>query len=384
MRKKAEYDPVRVYVPASLVGTSDVERWTASEVVKQGYRHHKGDADGWCPMSAGYLRKHLSNDYRRVLDGLVRDQILEENPYYQYVTGERGTCRTYRFTARYRSEPVVPSAVSDRSLLRRIARYGTEERRSITDPVHLRLRDWHDKIRLAGAPSGENLLVDLMLDGERRFSVCEYGRVHTNVTSLPRRYRQYLSWNGTPSLSLVDVSSSQPLLLALLVGGKVRYEGGKQGKKGTTPHHLLQEMYHGMVGDTMKGLFYQRILTETTPVLSREIVKQETIALLYGRTSNNSPETVVVAAAFKRAYPGVLEWCRTWPHGELPRLMQKVESEVMIHGAAGNWLKLHPRVPVATIHDALMVPSEHADQAVDVIRSAWRTRWGVQPCVKCA
>ena len=384
VRRRTEYAPVRVYVPGSLVGAPVPELWVVSTVASSPHRDETG---GWCPLSAVYARSHLSNGYRAVLDGLVRNRVLEEDRYYRFSPDDDkgpGVCRKFRLAPPYRDEPLVPVAVTDRSLLRRIDRYRRDTRRAVTHPVHVRLMHWHDDVRLTGVPSGEHPLADVMLDGERRFSVCDYGRVHTNVTSLPRAYRRHLSWEGHPSTSTVDVGSSQPLLLSLLVGGKVPDKGDKKGGRRRDHYHTLQEMYQPMLEDTTKGLFYQRIVSETDPPLSRDVVKQETIALLYGKSPNKGPETTTVATAFDRAYPGVLDWCARWPHGELPRLMQRVESEVMIMGAAGDWLKAYSDVPVATIHDALVVPSGYAEAAADVIRGAWRRRWGVEPTLKCA
>jgi hypothetical protein len=63
--------------------------------------------------------------------------------------------------------------------------------------------------------------VELIRAGEWRFDVDDYGRVHTNITNLKRSLRKYLSVRGRRLVN-VDIASSQPLFLALLLWGKGR------------------------------------------------------------------------------------------------------------------------------------------------------------------
>jgi hypothetical protein len=51
------------------------------------------------------------------------------------------------------------------------------------------------------------------------FTVCEQGRVHTNLTNLAREHRQYLRVGGR-LLWAMDVTNCQPLLLGLTLANK--------------------------------------------------------------------------------------------------------------------------------------------------------------------
>src|SRR5262249_46589468 len=48
------------------------------------------------------------------------------------------------------------------------------------------------------------------------FTVCDQGRVHTNITNLKRQFRSMLRWRGQ-DLWMIDIRNSQPLILAVTV-----------------------------------------------------------------------------------------------------------------------------------------------------------------------
>src|SRR5262249_49452664 len=54
------------------------------------------------------------------------------------------------------------------------------------------------------------------------FHVCDYGRVHTNLTNLKSRMRPFLSYRGMPLVNL-DIRNSQPLIFSILL--RRRYAG---------------------------------------------------------------------------------------------------------------------------------------------------------------
>lgn len=84
---------------------------------------------------------------------------------------------------------------------------------------------------MADAQRGFHPLLDRMIGGERRFQVCDQGRVHTNVTNLPRWCRQFIRLGGSELVS-VDISTSQPLILSLVIA---RERAGVRGSGGTGP-----------------------------------------------------------------------------------------------------------------------------------------------------
>jgi hypothetical protein len=60
------------------------------------------------------------------------------------------------------------------------------------------------------------LSLKMILDKEFDFHVCDYGRVHHNVSRLPGKYRRKLCVSGRRMVE-VDIKQSQPYFLGLLL-----------------------------------------------------------------------------------------------------------------------------------------------------------------------
>ena len=60
------------------------------------------------------------------------------------------------------------------------------------------------------------IAVEHIRQGELWFKVDDYGRIHTNLTNLPKMLRQYLAVDGE-RLANIDISESQPLFMGLAI-----------------------------------------------------------------------------------------------------------------------------------------------------------------------
>jgi hypothetical protein len=228
-----------------------------------------------------------------------------------------------------------------------------------------------------------------MLDGDRRFSVCEQGRVHTNVANLPRQYRRFIRLGGC-ELASVDVSTSQPLLLALLIArGGITQTGVAAmhkycwGRAGGGPSTLppTSPSASAFLRDCLAGGVYDRISDHTG--YSRGDVKPLFLAVVYGEPRHMGTK---VGDAIRELYPdvfdAVVEANFRLGHGGLPRLMQAMESRVMIGRGAARLLRERPRMPLLTVHDCVLVPPECVADAAAVIAEEWDAEFGVRPRTK--
>ena len=362
--------------------------------------------EDYTPLDWRYMRLHVPDRVcRTLLDDLIRGGILEcDDRYYfgPYVpAGGRGKCLCYRLGPGHRAAKLVRRPVTHRELLRKMRDAYTRERDAVLHPTHLGLRRWHDRVELTpDAPRGEHVLLDLMHDGERWFSVCEMGRVHTNVANMPRQYRRYIRLDGR-ELASVDVSTSQPLLLALFVRfgeslakPKLRrpsfkrrsqeYDntGFRSGGWPVSPSSpLAAGRSDAFLNDCLRGVVYDRIAERTG--YSRDEVKPLFLAVIYGHPEHMGTK---VGNALRELYPAVfdavVEANTRLGHGGLPRLMQLMESRVMISRVAGRLLRERPAMPMLTVHDSVLVPPEYAPDAEAVIGDEWQAEFGVRPRTK--
>ena len=192
--------------------------WVVGQVVYQRFLDRHADAATFVPLSCQFTHRYLPKHVRRpLLEDLIVHAVLECNPTYYFdprgiIPGE---CMRYRLGECFRYMKIGARPITHRELLRKILIVRSAERNEITNPVHIGLRRWHDQVVVVpGAPTGEvgHPLLDRMIEGERRFTVCKQGRVHTNIANLPGWCRQYIRLDSQ-ELASVDISTSQPLAL---------------------------------------------------------------------------------------------------------------------------------------------------------------------------
>jgi hypothetical protein len=147
-----------------------------------------------------------------------------------------------------------------------------------------------------------------------------------------------------------------------------------------------------MIEDLLTGAFSERLLSETNTVLEKsgarpwtpDAVKIGRMSALFGdwRAVHLKP----VGQALLRLYPHFMQaWSdmvSQMPHGELARMMQRVEAGIMIHGAAARIIRERPDIRFATIHDAFLCEQPHMPYVMGAIRDEWEAAVGVAPLVK--
>lgn len=362
--------------------------WVVSAVVIRRYIDRAADDTTFVPLDCRYINAHIPARVRRpLLDDLLRHEVLEcDNLFYfnPQRLGLPGKCLCYRLGERYRGDPIRACPLAHPELLRKVANAYQRERSGVTDPTYLALRAWHDQVEvLPEAPFGAHPLLDAMIDGERRFTVCQQGRVHTNVANLPAQYRQYLRLAGH-ELSAVDICTSQPLILALLLTGKPPIS--RALLSGEDPHAVFNPSSDSSLSvflrDCLDGSVYDRV-AEASRRYSRDDVKSLFLAVIYGHPEHMH---TVVGEAIRELYPrvfdAVVELNHRLGHGGLPRLMQTIESSVMIERVAGRLVREHPDVPLLTVHDSVVVPPDFTPLVEAIIAEEWSNEFGLAPRMK--
>lgn len=373
---------------AGRPGWVDYAKWVVGAVVFQRYRVHDLTADDWCPLGSGFVRAFVPcRVWVPLRDRLVGAGVLEWDRHCRPPTrGAGGKCYYFRVGRGWRHNRVEAHQLRNPELVNRMVAYRRRERAKVTDPVLAGLRRWVERMEvLPEAPFGDPVLDRIRL-GDHWFAVCEQGRVHTPATNLAREFRPHVRVAGQKVVS-VDVSCSQPLVLAAVAGGPTPGRGRSRGE-GHHPHYVPFVVQNSdrrpnddFLADCLSARLYERFVGAWG--LNRDATKVAVLALVYGYPKAFVREH---AAAFRSLYPStwdrISQIATALPHGELARMMQRAESDLMIRGVAARFLREHPRTPVLTVHDALLVPPWCDGIAEALIRDEWRSRYGIEPRVK--
>jgi hypothetical protein len=214
--------------------------------------------------------------------------------------------------------------------------------------------------------------------------------VHTRVTSLPRRLRAYLRLGGQPLIE-IDVCGAQPILLAVLLRNQPRYQIGDNryvfsplpalsaGVDGAVScsgtNHWFDDAVNGDVyNNVLRRLWVAELLDKSHGITDRNQLKIALLKhVLYGDPRKTYVQEHPLVYAMRQMYPDLMAfiaWHRDAFDGTRCRAlackMQQMESDLLMRVVA----RLTPaRLPMLTIHDAVLTPHSHVPAVVDALRA---------------
>ena len=218
----ANFDPEQV-LPDSLKRHADVARYFLHRII-WGRVQKRTTPDGFVPLKWDYLRPVIPDRVLKPLkQALIDADVIECDG--QYIEGHKSF--GYRLGSPYRDAPFVRAVVAHAQTATRIQENRRCEKKKIRLDVHRYLRRQFQKLEidregalaaLAGHPNHQivKIPVEQIAAKDFSFSVCRYGRVHTDLTRAAKPVRRSLHVGGEPLVS-VDITNSQPLFFALLL-----------------------------------------------------------------------------------------------------------------------------------------------------------------------
>lgn len=214
------------------------------------------------------------------------------------------------------------------------------------------------------------------------FSRDRYGRVHTSITSLPKELRSCLSVAGE-SLAGIDLANSQPLVAGLLAA---QFHGGSADVRSQLANQTYDRHprkarrlkalapvpnkpdINEYIALCERGKFYEFFIDGD---YDRDHIKKQIFNLLFGKSHWRSPFQDRMAQDF----PSIVEMLFKLKQGDHRRvawLLQSLESRIFIDTICRRVMSTHPKIPVYTIHDCLLVPS----RAANIIEKLMKEEFG--------
>jgi len=280
--------------------------------------------------------------------------------------------------------------------------------------------------------------LSLMKLQERQFncSISDNGRFHSVLTNMRSVLRNYLTYNGERLVS-IDVKNSQPYLICLLLqpefwrSTKIKKKGAVTVKKGQknkesqiycssiledynsilllesilridslaihkeVSYFMLLEIATSLVNtsfdtykDTvLKGAFYEALQDAFEQQLGyrvkdRKEVKAAVFQVLFTPNQFYGQKQAAPKRLFAQQYPelyGVLKAIKKKDPKLLPRLLQQIESHVILKVVAKRMQKLHPNVPIFTIHDSIVTTASNQLLVEQLMQDAFTSCIGSAP-----
>ncbi len=376
------------------------------------------DGDGYAHLHTDVLRR-VMRDQTAVVRDLVAAGVLDPPSSYRVGHWSRG----YRLNERHRGERLkwvqTTNARFTRRFQRERARLRDEEKKLWLPIDHQLEAIQREHLTITGEADALVAAMDLneryqavaevghIRHGQFRYRVKQAGRRINAVTQLARELRQYLRLGGEKIVGL-DVRCAQPALLATLMGwcdegetsniiverlvSRLRdvsyvtrcpFASGLPGlvsalsaaKPGPDFPAFLDAVDHDIYNDLVHRCMEKGVNLAVNPakrrnrvktLLPRDRVKTLLLQEIIARKGNyGSP----FQEMFGEAYPSAVAFVRHVqragggynPHGEMIRVLQRLESRLIIEQVAP--LLVERGVLVVTLHDALYVREQDAQHA---------------------
>ena len=432
------FDPEAV-LPEDLRRYADCANYFLHRII-WGQMQKKTTLDGFVCLKFDYLRTVIPERVlRRLKNALIEAKVIESDRHY--IEGRKSF--GYKLLPSYSKAQIVWRTVKDKVTAERVRSNRRAEYKKIRLDVHKYLRkqlkrleidrdralallEGHHTFELVKIPVEQIALRDFS------FSVCRFGRVHTDLTNLSSRVRPALHVGGE-SLVGIDIANSQPLFLALVV---INYR-----KRGNRLHSYLTFVEERTDPYSNIDEIIQRTITRfnpkdtsfntpslpasiTTRITSGEEVEGQDRTPLTGKTIcpqdllvnkpflsqdelsfvelcetgqlydcfmdrmnfpirkwakkdvfaviyGTNSFTSPLKEDFNEFFPGVAEVVRVHKRKDyryLPHLMQNIESNFVINTVCRRLMNEIPDAPVFTIHDSILTTRPWVEQIQKIMQ----------------
>ena len=218
------------------------------------------------------------------------------------------------------------------------------------------------------------------------YIIDDYGRRHTNITSLSKKYRKLISFKSDHNIKLIelDISCSQVIFFIskMLKDMESDFTQHRWMSNTSSPipyTHLCcvklesdvlrfrERVSLGMIYDDIKGY---------CNYMDRDSVKKDFFAyILYGYPTPSN-DTRDIVKYFKTEYPTVWNYIQSkkaYPYSDerwkdLARDMQRIESKTMFNEILPKIIAKYPTTKVLTIHDSIICPISVSRSVAEIMQ----------------
>ena len=374
--------------------------------------------DSYTPLNAQLLQKYVNN-YKDYLNYLIRDLKIVETDN-QYITGKKSI--GYRFIDTYQTM-VKPYKVTDWAMRKKMKIEENKALMTVRKLTYLtkwfndgleidfskcytflkeefniktrypELRDFNINKQSYKIPINQlnRSVIAISKIDNKVFSLKRDDNVyrfHNNLTNLNSELRNAITYNGEQLVS-IDIANSQPYLSTLLFK-KEFWNWNKKNPISINKYITINKLpnnyvYYIMLGETSvsldnkgfgkyielvrKGLLYEFLQKQFKEQLkvdytSRKQVKTAVFQTLFTGNSFIGQKEAAPKKIFAELFPEVYEVFRQIKKKDkttLPRLLQSIESYLIIDLICRRIGKELPEAPIFTIHDSIATTKENVD-----------------------
>jgi len=357
--------------------------------------------NGWAILNSQELKKSIGNDYTKYLQYLIENKIIERSYYLPGIT-------SYGYRMANVNHDLIHHKIvqiTDKTLVNRIKKLNEVQYVISTNlkKNYKYLKKWFNAKLTADIPEDlqhhHKYKLGNITEKRYRMSVDSFGkRLHTNLTNLPKDFRQYLRYNGQ-SLVEIDIKNSQFYMAIKLLMNHIQSTNSEifntlndikdQGDK----IYCISEVDEfkdiaKYINDVTTGMFYESLAEGFTAKhdisLERDDAKKLMLRVMFSKPNYNDS----FKSVFKERYPVVAEIfnqkkrvnkLRIDKYKGLAQSLQRIESGLMLRNICKNEALVD--VPMFTIHDSIMTTPDNVELVTNIMITTLTNEIGFNPSI---
>ena len=383
--------PIFGYIPANLDLHSEKHRdkyyFIITFIFYGRIFDKRKNSTSFIQMYSIFLKSVINGRYKDYLQDLIDMNIIETDN--RYILKEK--FKSYRLKENYRNVKTKQIKIENKRIISNYWDYKTDQKKKIPENHLKYIYECLEKTEIDY--SAAKVLLNKMVSDNEQFNswncsidMIHYkdwffvvdktaGRVHNNITNLPRIFRPFLRYNNQ-NLIEIDISNSQPLLFNILISRYIlRYTDYCGIILPYVPQNSDLRFYKEL---TEQGRFYEYIMEKLDITEDRSLFKVRLFSkVFYCKESDNEERT-----SFRKLFPGVsdiISYYKKVNHKDLAIELQKIEADIMINSVVPRLAEKN--IFLLTIHDSILTTPGNADIVKEVILDEFK-KSNLQPTLK--
>ena len=420
----------------------DYAYWVINLVLeKTAYRSEEKEEDIWVSLCSRLLKTH-PYDYRKHIRYLCENFPGSGNVFFRN-DYQKGKCYSYRISQFYSGDAVEAYQVTDKKLVNFLRlstgvqsnnafkkHYSFLAKYFSSDNLNIDLKEalWENRLRyrtnyqkhLLGAVQAINIANG---NYNLKHTSNSDGRVHSEITRLPKFFRKYLKYEGE-KLGEVDISASVPTMLFLVLQnwgrehphlrevihpGRKYYHHymflkssvdldfaevsvfGKRLFEADFYDSFIEQMHQIHLHDNslekdeyffknVREMFDREFDGDVADL--RAVMKKNILSMFNARPGYYKNEEYV----FGKEYPSILNWIKEFKkidHRHFSHLTLQTESYFMLNIIARQLNKKYRgKIPILTLHDCIITTEDHLELLENFMEEILSDALGFTPKMK--
>lgn len=349
----------------------------------------KNHTNSFIQLYSPFLKKIINGRYKDYIQYLIENEIVETDNNYI----KKQKSKAYRLTEKYSKSKIKKVEIVDTMIISNYLAYKKELKNKVTEDHYKFLFNCLEQIEIDYNAAMEVLNTpDINFEqyNSYYFSLEKIknkdwffildktaGRVHNNLTNLPKIFRPFLKYNNQKLIE-IDISNCQPLLFNILISKYVFKDQSAfdvYTKPPSIPEYSDLRLYKEL---TEKGTFYEFMMDKLSIKEERDKFKVRMFRkIFYGQEIKSEERT-----QFESIFPEVskiISYYKRVDYKKLAVALQSEEAELMLDKILPKLAE--KKIFVLTIHDSILTTQDNIELVKEVIMSEFKNK-GLQPTLK--